>query len=53
MRYLRDASGPIPHDWFENDLGPRTDLRAPFDEQSKELSAFVQEVIERKGIKQE
>jgi hypothetical protein len=52
MRYLRDASGPIPNNWFENDPGPRTDLRAPFDEQSKELSAFVQEVKERKGLKQ-
>jgi hypothetical protein len=38
--------------WFENDPGPRTDLRAPFDEQAKELSAFVQEVKERKGLKQ-
>jgi hypothetical protein len=45
--YFRDATGPIPNDWFENDLGPRTDLRAPFDAQSKELSMFVQELKEK------
>lgn len=39
MRYLRDATGPIPNDWFENDPGPRTDLRAPFDAQAKDLFA--------------
>jgi hypothetical protein len=27
VNYLRMASGPIPNDWFENDPGPRTDLR--------------------------
>ena len=44
MSYFRDATGPIPNDWFENDPGPRTDLRAPFDDQSKELFMFVQEL---------
>jgi hypothetical protein len=43
IRFLRDATGPIPNDWFENDPGPRTDLRAPFDAQSKELAAFVED----------
>jgi hypothetical protein len=47
ISYLRDANGPIPNDWFENDPGPRTDLRVPFDAQSKELFAFVEEL--RKG----
>lgn len=42
IRFIRDATGPIPNDWFENDPGPRTDLRAPFDAQSKELAAFVE-----------
>jgi hypothetical protein len=51
VSYLRMANGPIPNDWFENDPGPRTDLRAPFDAQSKELFEFVQEVRERKGHK--
>ena len=42
MRFLGDATGPIPNDWFENDPVPHTDLRAPLDAQSKELAAFVE-----------